>query len=94
MSKYSVDVVYIPGKTNVVADALSRVCYMELPTSDCNSSLIEVDAITQHLPATPVKLQEIRNTTNEDTMLNHLKDVVYHGWPEYAKDCPNDLKEY
>lgn len=94
MSKYNINVVYIPGKTNVVADALSRVCFRELPSTDCDNSGIEVDAITQHLPATPAKLKEICDATSEDITLSHLKDVIYRGWPEYMKDCPNDLKEY
>ena len=45
------------------------------------------------LPATPAKLQEIRDFTHDDVTLCHLKDVVYHGWPEYMKYCHLDLKE-
>ena len=26
--------------------------------------------------------------------LQLIKDVIYHGWPKYMKDCPHDLKEY
>ncbi|KAK3735267.1 hypothetical protein QZH41_001046 [Actinostola sp. cb2023] len=93
MSRYEAEVTYIPGKTNVVADALSRVSYMESPTTD-DDPRIEVDTVTHTLPATPAKLQEIRDLTHDDVTLCHLKDVVYRGWPEYMKDCPLDLKEY
>ena len=56
--------------------------------------VIEVGTITSTLPATPAKLEEIRDETSRDETLCHLKDVVYHGWPELFQDCPYDLKDY
>ena len=56
--------------------------------------VIEVGTITSTLPATPAKLEEIRDETSKDETLCHLKDVVYHGWPELFQDCPHDLKDY
>ena len=55
---------------------------------------MEVDTTTSTLPASPVKLEEIRQCTDQDIVLAHLKDVVHHGWPEYPTECPQDLKEY
>ena len=72
MSKYKINIVYIPGDTNVVADALSRVCFRESPGSNSSTPVIEVDMIAQHIPATPAKLQDIRNETSKDIILNHL----------------------
>ena len=78
----------------MVADALSRVSHMELPAKDTEIPMVEVDAITHTLPATPAKLDEIRQYTDKDPLLSHLKDMVYHGWPEYIGECPPDLKEF
>ena len=59
MAKYNVEMRYIQGKTNVIADALSRVCHMESPNKDQGVPLIEVNAITSTLPTSPAKLDEI-----------------------------------
>ena len=85
---------YIQGKTNVIADALSRVCCMETPDKYQRVPLLEVDAITSTLPTSPAKLDEIRNYTSQDTVLSHLKDVIHQGRPEYPNECPPDLKEF
>ena len=50
---------YIQGKTNFIADALSRVCCMEPPEEDQGVTLLEVNAITNTLPACPAKLDEM-----------------------------------
>ena len=94
MAKYDVEIRYIQGKTNVIADALSRVSYMEPPLKEDEVSLLEVNAITSTLPASPAKLEEIRQCTDQDVVLAHLKDVVHHGWPEYPNECPQDLREF
>ena len=59
MAKYNVEMRYIQGKMNVIADALSRVCYMEPPEEDQGITLLEVNVITNTLPASPAKLDEI-----------------------------------
>lgn len=52
MSKYNVEMRYIQGKTNVIADALSRVYCMESPDEGPGIPLLEVDAITHNLHRT------------------------------------------
>ena len=59
MAEYNVQMRYIQGKINVIADALSRVCCMEPPEEDQGVTLLEVNAITNTLPASPAKLDEI-----------------------------------
>ena len=46
MAKYNVEMRYIQGKTNIIADALSRVCCMEPLEEDQGATLLEVNAIT------------------------------------------------
>jgi len=58
MARYDVEMKYIQGKTNVIADA--RVCSME-PPEDQGVPLLEVNAIAYTLPDSPAKLDEIRN---------------------------------
>ena len=94
MAKYDVEIRYIPGKTNVVADALSRVSHMESPSREDALPEIRVDTVTCTLPATPAKLQFIREETNKDEILYHLKDIIYQGWPVSFQECPSDLRDY
>ena len=67
MAKYKVEMRYIQSKTNFTADALSRVCCMEPPEEDQGVTLLEVNAITNTLPACPAKLDEIWNQTSQDS---------------------------
>ncbi|CAB3997901.1 retrotransposon-like family member retr-1, partial [Paramuricea clavata] len=94
MSKYDVDLRYIEGKKNVIADALSRVSCMEPPVDGNEVPMIEINEISSTLPASPTKLDEIREQTRQDATLDHLKEVIHHGWPEYPSQCPSDLKEF
>ena len=59
MAKYDVDIRYIQGKTNVIAEALSRVSHMERPSKENEVPLVELNAITSTLPASPAKLEDI-----------------------------------
>ena len=59
MAKYDVARRYIPDRTNVVADAMSRVSHMEPASQGHKLPVIEVGTITSTLPATPEKLDEI-----------------------------------
>ena len=61
---------------------------MEPPLKENEVPLLEVNAITSALPASPDKLEEIRQRTDQDVVLAHLKDVVHHGCPEYPNECP------
>ena len=91
MARYNVETRYIQGKTNVIANALSRVFSIKPPEGHQGVPLLEVNAITNILPASPAKLDEIRNQTSQDIVHSHLKDVIFQGWPEYLNECPPDL---
>ena len=56
--------------------------------------MIEINEILRTLPASPAKLDEIWEQTRQDATLDHLKEVIHHGWPEYPSQCPFDLKGF
>ena len=63
--KYDVTVNYVKGSDVPIADALSRVSPQPAPISGQLPEIC-VHHITQNLPASPTKLQQIRDETGKD----------------------------
>ena len=42
----------------------------------------------------PIDIKSIQEATMQDQYLNKLKDVIFKGWPEYRKLCPQELWDY
>ena len=64
LAHYDVNIEYLRGRENVIADALSRVTSTKTEHTDCTDSLnniekIPVHQITQIAPASPERLQEL-----------------------------------
>ena len=97
MSKYDVDLEYLPGKQNVIADALSRVdpshsnCkkenYTEIPE-------IPVNLITNTVDTKKSDIDRIRENTAMDLNLQMLKKFIIDGWPDLRSNCPPEVIDY
>ena len=85
--KFDVTVKYKPGKSIPVADALSRVCFKEEKTVKHDIHFITTKSC-------PIDISTIQDATMKDTELNRLKDIIYKGWPQFRKQCPQELWEY
>ena len=85
-----VTVNYVKGPDVPIADAPSRVSSQPAPN---NGQLPEicVHHTTQNLPASPTKLQQIRDETGKDPTLSLLKEVVFGRWPQKREECPQSL---
>ena len=92
LQPYRLDVRYKPGTQIPLADALSRI-------SPCSGASIKgmnlsVHELHQQLNASPARIEQIREETEKDPVLNELKNIIYTGWPETRTDCPERLHGY
>ncbi|XP_048589536.1 uncharacterized protein K02A2.6-like [Nematostella vectensis] len=55
---------------------------------------LSIHQVTDTLPASPAKLQQIRDLTTSDPTLSQLRDTIYKGWPESREKCPSMLYDY
>ena len=93
--KYDIDLQYIPGQRNVITDVLSRVSPLPFKSTDIKTvNCIASNELTVNIPATPTRLQEYQNSTQNDPTLQLLMQYTYQGWPESCKDCPHELLGY
>ena len=92
--KYDVVVRYKPGKSIPVADALSRICMPQTDSREPQNLTVRTDIHFISEVPKPLRIQTIKTGTENDQTLVKLKEVVYNGWPEYRKQCPQDLWEY
>ena len=89
--RYSYQVQYVPGKHQVTADTLSRAP-AGLPGIEDKLLVEEVEAFsiqtTSYLPATPNRLQQIRDAQKVDEECSLLRSYCLHGWPPYLPHQP------
>ena len=90
LAHYDLNIEFLRGKENIIADALSRVCQLQstnAKTIDSNIDVIPVHHITQSAPVSKTRLQELRLATQSDPTLSSLTKTVHKGWPQSKKDC-------
>ena len=85
-------IVYVPGKDQKVADALSRA-FLSDNFEDENLDA-QVHAVISTLPMPDQKLNELREATDNDEGLQALRDYILVGWPSSKPQVPPSLHEY
>jgi len=93
MLRFNPAVEHVPGKTLLIADALSR---SPLPHNDKDVERAEeieahVDAIQSLWPVSSEKLQYIKEATANDSELHQLTQFTSHGWPRVT---PPELRNF
>ncbi|XP_003729725.2 uncharacterized protein K02A2.6-like [Strongylocentrotus purpuratus] len=87
---YDVEVKYLQGKDNILADALSRA---SLPYESGQHDLEVVNAV-KLLSLPDDKIAEIKRQTTQDPTLSQLKDTILDGWPDNKTKLPLSLTPY
>ena len=91
MMRFSPTIRYVEGKNQCVADALSRAPVGEI-TPDDTLLMEEVSAMASQainsVPATPSRLQQIREAQRADGEIKLVMQFVEVGWPAYMPQLP------
>ena len=96
LQKYSFNLKFKPGKEMVLVDTLSRAY---IPKDPADSSLEEelecaVHLITENIPISDARLDEIKQMTKTDTALAKLMTTIHDGWPEKMSQVPKEIQDY
>jgi hypothetical protein len=90
---YDLDITWVPDKELYVADALSRATVTNMPIEP-EFDDVDVNLIISQLPASQQKLNEFRDATSNDPVLQKLLRVILSGWPAVKGDLPDEVKPY
>jgi len=96
LQRYSIHLVWQPGKDQHIADFLSRA-YLTTPTSaDGTTPPLAKTAINflESLPYAGEQLELIKSQTDADDVLQLLKTTIITGWPSQRSDVVNSLLPY
>ena len=87
---------YVPGKTLLIADTLSRSpqTYTKEVTDTHSEVECYVATVIQGTPASPSKMESIKMATAADSELQLVIKHVRRGWPEYSGNVPQEVRAY
>ena len=85
VQKYSLNVIYHPGKELVLADTLSRAFLQD--DNDLIEEKFEVNTLCV-IPMSDTKIMELKNETKKDNQLQQLISMLKSGWPTNKRDTP------
>ena len=80
---YKYDIIHVPGKQLLTADALSRAtCSPPAPSDTSLSEVADIlNQVISELPASHDRLEEVRNHQQEDEISRALTHYVQSVWP-------------
>ena len=94
LQKYDIDLVYLAGKENILADTLSRA-HLETTEEIAEEELeAQVHIVYENAPATNVKMKEIGEETAKGSSLMEIVRYVIEGWPMRRDQSSADVKPY
>ena len=90
---YDLDITWVPGKGLYVADVLSRAAVSNTPIEP-EFGDVDVNLIISQFPPSKQKLNEFRNATGNDPILQKLLHVILPGCPAVKGNLPDEVKPY
>ena len=84
---------HIPGRNNVISDALSRVTPLEFQDSNAEKDILAVNFL-QYSSVEERERDEVLQETNKDKELQSLKHYISTGWPAKRSQIPVFLHPY
>ena len=107
LQKYTLMVLYCPGKEMFIADMLSRAYLHEEPSKNKRDyqmfQLTEEAQVYKEIeeidPAKHVRLSakgivDLRKATIQDDTLSELAKVIRHGWPDLKQNVPLSIRAF
>ena len=95
LQRYNYNVVYVRGKYLFLADTLSRAFIQGDPKCGAPDDMeVMVHSLVHNIPASPDRLNEIRQVTADDETLQKLKRTIQQGWPRKRQSILPDLVPY
>ena len=93
LQKYDIDLVYLAGKENILADTLT-CAYLEETTDDIPEEELtaQVHMVYENAPATKSRLEEIKEETAKDPGLKKVTKCIIEGWSNSKNNIPNEAK--
>ena len=95
LARYEIQLEYIRGRDNSIADPLSRVDPLSPEPHDAKQmDTIPVHQITNAILATDNCLDRTRIATTADPTLNHPRHYIFHRWPLQKCQLPQPIQHY
>lgn len=96
LMRFNATAEYVPGKTLVVADTLSRQPQRDAAADEllAEDTVLYVDMVRQCWPASDEKLQEIAAETSKDPALSVVLRYLHTDWPQQLRDVPDVVQPY
>ena len=84
---------HIPGRNNVISDALSRVTPLEFQDSNTEKEILAVNFL-QYSSIKEKERDEVLQKTNKCPEFQALKHAISTGWPMKRSQIPASLHPY
>ncbi|XP_055584906.1 uncharacterized protein K02A2.6-like [Uranotaenia lowii] len=102
LQRYSIEIHFVTGKDNVVADAISRAPYNSDSEADSFNKgrifqvfkQVEDCKLTSYLSISDQCLGSVMEATQQDFTLNSVRDYIFNGWPKNIKLVHDAVKLY
>lgn len=91
LMRFDPEVIHVPGKQQITADALSRAPARDPTEADIafvNDTSAHARQVVQGLPTTSTKLQEIITLQKQDPETREIRNYCQRGWPSFIHANP------